>query len=104
MSEKLKPCPFCGSDDVHLYCVNDKGSLVECNNCCYSIDYCLLSEEETIKTWNTRAGKKEGIWHPIYNEYNECEGFICVCGVVVRKPSNFCPNCGADMRKENDNG
>ena len=50
MSDKLKPCPFCGSE-VLLH----KGYVsysVRCDICHYEI--CRRTKEETIAKWNTR--------------------------------------------------
>lgn len=30
------------------------------------------------------------------------DGFECKCGRVVTQKENFCPDCGADMRKEGE--
>lgn len=55
MSEELKLCPFCGSDDVELI----EGNLryVTCNNCCGTGPDCHSGYEAT-EAWNTRAGEK----------------------------------------------
>ena len=47
------------------------------------------------------AEPKTGRWKP----YPIADGCIqcSVCGILrVGEPSNFCPNCGADMRGEHD--
>lgn len=52
MSEKLKNCPFCGSDDVDL--VESALNYVTCNNCCAAgPDH--HSSYEAVEAWNTRA-------------------------------------------------
>lgn len=44
-----------------------------------------------------------GEWEEIRNAYGELEGWIHVkCGREVKRMENFCPNCGADMRKEKE--
>jgi len=43
MSE-LKPCPFCGSDDINLY----GDSMFECQGCGFIID------DVSIEEWNAR--------------------------------------------------
>lgn len=70
MSEKLKPCPFCGSRDVDVL---DAGGYVEvldacgdpysfslpyvhCNNCNADSKMCK-SIDEAIAAWNRRADK-----------------------------------------------
>lgn len=45
-----------------------------------------------------------GEWEEICNAYGELEGWIHVdCGREVKCAENFCPNCGADMRKGGSN-
>ena len=59
MNEELKPCPFCGSDEIRV----NKGFIrlnhdidgyqVECYNC-HSVGW-HESEERAIKSWNRRV-------------------------------------------------
>lgn len=50
MSNELKPCPFCGSNDLITSlgpaAHNDGSEMVMCNQC---------ESEANFKTWNTRA-------------------------------------------------
>ena len=59
---ELKPCPFCGSEDIKLrhYKVNDYDWwYVACVKCRIAIDPMLwddcVSREEAIEIWNRRA-------------------------------------------------
>ena len=56
MSEKLKPCPFCGSEANLYECkwlgVTSYG--VECTKCKGLVDRCS-TKKEAIKAWNRRA-------------------------------------------------
>ena len=53
----LKPCPFCGSDDV-LVEENATFTWVECQSC-DARGTQVIGEEGAIKAWNRRAkGKK----------------------------------------------
>lgn len=58
MSEKFKPCPFCGSNNIRS---GDNWSCgyayVLCNNCGGMISQCYSNEEEAIIAWNTRKKK-----------------------------------------------
>jgi len=69
MSEKLKPCPFCGSKPIIIKVGNNftrkKSVRIKCQSCRierttgairYNIEWCL---EEAIKAWNTRAVSHE---------------------------------------------
>lgn len=48
--------------------------------------------------------RPQGEW--IFRKGVTCGGYYKCnkCGEVERAEKNFCPNCGTDMRKENDNG
>ncbi len=62
---KLKPCPFCGSDDIHIKVHRNKhqeevGAQIECYGCLsvyVQVEAC--SQEELIQAWNKRAGESE---------------------------------------------
>lgn len=57
MSNKLKPCPFCGGkvkmyvDSVDAY---NNSYNFWCNNCNMITTYQYSDEEKAIETWNTR--------------------------------------------------
>lgn len=46
--EKLKPCPFCGSDNIAV-----RFGSVCCRECDANIN--SYDEKNSIKSWNTRA-------------------------------------------------
>lgn len=54
--EKLKPCPFCGSDNVHLSHWTDQ-AYVYCANCMIKTDVYLHSgcDKKAVEAWNRRA-------------------------------------------------
>lgn len=62
MSDELKPCPFCGSDELsHGWSAPGyDGSMstgnVECHNC-NALIYTAGGEAEAIAAWNKRAGE-----------------------------------------------
>lgn len=55
---ELKPCPFCGGDEIYLTVASTVGKVywakVDCNRC-----FCGTSkkdtEEDAIEAWNRRA-------------------------------------------------
>lgn len=55
MSE-LKPCPFCGSSQLHMH---DDGYIkwVECEDCLAEGPVIVGSEESATDIWNTRQGE-----------------------------------------------
>lgn len=52
MSEELKPCPFCGGKNIHIW--NTNTPYVQCYDCLASTA-CGNTNEEAIKIWNRRA-------------------------------------------------
>jgi len=57
MSEELKPCPFCGGDDLLIY-TNE----IWCKKCDAGIhggDYGEKTQQIVIEQWNTRTNDKE---------------------------------------------
>ncbi len=61
MNEELKPCPFCGSNDLRKskdFTIKDKNLIclvcdVQCNNCgCDGPK--LFYTNDTVKAWNER--------------------------------------------------
>ncbi len=67
MKEKIKPCPFCGSEvEIRDTTFGDSMILnytIEClgENCCMSPDVWVEESEigDLIKEWNTRTEIKE---------------------------------------------
>lgn len=65
MSEKLKPCPFCGSERVKVFAYSDGGICVMCLDChCQTqaisdqtIAQCERNNalEKVVKAWNRRV-------------------------------------------------
>lgn len=69
-NKKLKPCPFCGNEDVYI--VNfrrNKGGKdwrVLCDECFAMVDFTqcrdghdvFLTKEQTIAVWNGRPGNE----------------------------------------------
>ena len=57
MSEELKPCPFCGSNDVEMVVLDVVWHFVGCKNlkCCTDGPKVVADKTEAIRLWNTRA-------------------------------------------------
>ena len=62
MSEKLKPCPFCGSKWTQVRYSNnpfDKNRYrAECTDC-YAVTKACNNEQDAIEAWNRRAESEE---------------------------------------------
>lgn len=48
MIKELKPCPFCGSDDLHIFALDDG---VKCMNCSAKI----TGVPNWVDRWNRRV-------------------------------------------------
>ena len=53
MSDKLKPCPFCGGTPIVSGCDDTLWSVI-CKKCAASIDY-NETKQEAIEEWNRRV-------------------------------------------------
>lgn len=57
MSE-LRPCPFCGGDNVQFIEYKPGYGTVGCGDCCFELpsgDWETLPKAEAVKKWNRRA-------------------------------------------------
>ena len=57
MTEELKPCPFCGNDDVTVrWFPYNSAYYVQCNQLrCYSKGPDRLNKQEAVEAWNRRV-------------------------------------------------
>ena len=53
MSDKLKPCPFCGG--MNLYYAAGRFYAVECSDCGAKVVGAFRTEEEAAEAWNRRV-------------------------------------------------
>ena len=74
MSEELKPCPFCGGEDVEHLPDGFGNWLVGCVTCDYRIQCVDCTEEEAIRYWNTRPTED-----------------------ALKAEVDKCPNCGKKL-------
>lgn len=127
---KLKPCPFCGAAADFYQKIYDNGAItayVECKKCHIRtreipavVKYC--ANDEAAKIWNQR--KVAPVIHATnLSAVAWCDKLICShCGIVLQDwvevrydedmddtthheyVFNYCPNCGAKIDDENEEG
>lgn len=107
MNGELKPCPFCGSDDMitSRYDYEDPtayGCQVICADCGARVESNMgdvklhqspgKAEESAMKHWNTRAERTCHVEHD-----DELGDSCSECGFKIGffRMLTFCPNCGA---------
>lgn len=126
-NEQLMTCPFCGSKahiEEHVFHTYRATYGVRCDNenCLAESDQFYDTTGEAVAAWNTRVADDKPV---VRGEWIKCgrdrRPLCSKCGyepleitreyIVDGKPhswdgaynlSNFCPNCGADMRKDSD--
>ena len=94
MSEKLKPCPFCGGEAIPLHNKLWNVTAVTCKRCgAMGPTWTSSALSELIDVWNKRIFiKSPGDFLAVY--------FVCsACGYEVFgwKRPNYCPECGAKV-------
>lgn len=107
---KLKPCPFCGKYPQTV--VDDETEEkfgVKCFNCGGSIYPEKETLREAIEAWNRRTSiepeRERGEWIEDYDpvKFREFRYKCSKCGArTVEWADNFCYQCGAYMRGEQD--
>ena len=109
--DNLKPCPFCGSNNVLPTRYEDDDSCAEyyaiwCD-CCNGAISPFDTQTDAEKAWNNRAEeRKTGYWvgtcgHTITYTCSICgEEALYEEGVYDQVLSKYCPFCGAKMEGE----
>ena len=103
---ELKPCPFCGSDDLvmssretYAFMTGKRMEFyrVKCDTCGAMVDNDFEDTDKAIEAWNRRADEKVGKWIDI----DDCITLECsLCKGQHYNASPYCPNCGARMGDE----
>ena len=101
MTEKLKPCPFCGGKVTIRYSTESQKCAVQCYGCCMVAFVGESGEdmEGTIRAWNTRAERTAEIVEERAKFGTEtvmvriCSG----CGSRLQRKTPYCPYCGAKV-------
>lgn len=108
MNNKLKPCPFCGSDDVHIrvHCNEEGeevGAQIECYGCVSIYVHSeAINQEELVSAWNRRADvkrenslcwSKQGLYPDGFGGVKV--GYTCpYCHKYVPYAGKYCGKCG----------
>ena len=111
----IKPCPFCGSDNVSTSYKDtfsyDFRRGVYCADCCGGIYPFYDTEAEAIKAWNTRTERTSTpvdyigeYYSHIVGESDEYYGAFCVCSECEKYVPmiNYCPECGAKFERREE--
>lgn len=61
---ELKPCPFCGSDDVTCAAGLEDEYYVECWDCSAKVESCN-GLEDAVAGWNARAIDRDKLWEVV---------------------------------------
>lgn len=104
MSEKLKPCPFCGGE-AHLFGIETIGAsvayFVKCvgnkSKCAGPIytKYCD-TKERAAEVWNTRVERTcHRVMRGLKNAPGFVGGFCSECGHPINEGAVYCEHCGA---------
>ena len=108
MSEKLLPCPFCGSEHVILSNWTDQ-AYVACLDCGCKTDVFMHTHcaDHAAQTWNRRAERTATVSHHIVTittiqgyKYNESEHLCGNCKKKVMQGDDYCSHCGIRLRWE----
>ena len=91
MKEVLKPCPCCGSTNVHAY--NSKAAQyrqysIKCKKC--GLRVCKATLAEATDVWNQRTERTAKVLNDGINYCENCEGY-------VEAPMAYCPYCGCRL-------
>lgn len=101
MSEKLKPCPFCGGEPYMVDAEIDGRAhyIVKCGACYCTTGVMEMSRSKAAEAWNRRA---ERTCHMLPDKM--ASNAMCgpalrcdACGAAVPAAgtTRYCPNCGA---------
>ena len=111
----LKPCPFCGAKaemkvEHHIPASRGYDYTPRCTEtgCCGRSAKKYNNEEQAIYRWNRRSDEQErpkGRWDEVKvctvpaTTLHSCSECGCI---KIYRYENFCPNCGADMRNNEE--
>ena len=127
MSDKLKPCPFCGGEVTlekytnPTYCTDSEGNtfwrdepdgwMIECKNHGWRKDAkgVDVAADVALYSWGTSEENKRELieaWNTRaertcrYESTNRCTWVCTSCGrevEILHYGYNYCPNCGAKV-------
>lgn len=105
---ELKPCPFCGGDNVIIRKQEHPAGTrfqAVCPNCMAMVATGTFQcETQAANAWNRRATEKTGVW--IMPRKNMCK--CSICGTAYNHsvewiPDKYCSECGTRLFVEGGN-
>lgn len=107
---ELKPCPFCGCDEIMLHHGSLAARRIVGKYWCYCMG-CRASsgiyttDKEAIEAWNRRDSNGYHSGHWIKMVDSAFEYYCSECEIYMADDNpNYCPNCGAKMNLEAEYG
>ena len=111
---ELKPCPFCGSEnvkDLHKWQGPNHSAYIKCERCNARTGFYTGERRESYRilvgeaaeAWNRRDGKEADIAPVVHGRWDISKGPLgdmckcSACGSLPSLPTKFCPYCGARM-------
>ena len=96
----VKPCPFCGSDDLHIitvYIDDNAYDAIECRECDAIFTSCDDTDREIFNAWNRRHKRSVKVEKEFRVSSSVRTGLCGACGYDVIDSYKHCPDCGAKL-------
>lgn len=98
MTEKLKPCPFCGGEPFMVGAEIDGRAhyIVKCTACHSTSGVMQMNRSKAAEAWNRRAERTcHRVMRGLKNAPGFVGGFCSECGHPINEGAVYCEHCGA---------